>query len=1212
MKKITPIIASMLVAASATASAAAFPAGWQKKMQTEPFRYSKKASCKPALAFTPIGGKALQRNVTPSGQLDGSDEYGYLEMPDGSTWYFKAEYAINLVEHEHYTERLVTGFRYDIYNSSFELQGSISDSLYPLGEDRLGVANVALSPIVTKKFFNSDNNYELIVSVAYNKQNYAIETASLVYSLGGQTDTDGHNTMINEIPGYVTDAVDMAKDKWSEDFYLSFFREVNPNPDDYDDFIQFAAAYKSEITTYKKGGWSGAPSAIHTYEVANANLPGDRMTTPFYMLLNHGGQLWILTQEYEKWFYDNVVGPSDGSDGGDATPDNKLIVKLNSYGGYGTPQLVQETRINCTTQDPNPNAVFRYYSIGNLDYQKDVIFNGNEASFNLTVEKYMKNDDDNYLKSYYKVDKDGNITATIFDEASYLVELGDVPGYERQYIFIKPDANNDWVFSAVDIESVVARATFPAINGPVSLKANVDRVAVAGGYEYAFATSEPELDDDGNIIEHVAYVDMNGDVARVENINLGQNVAMAQIYIEQSALDPYLFNTDGAREYMWLVKRYTGNSTETCEEFLVVSPATGTLMQQLPDADKGSIRTVSLFPGKEGSALSIVFYNQDSNKYYQDFYSLPIVKFADGGDGTEANPYKISSIGDLQAVREAPGAFYELTADIDATGYNFSSIESFTGTIDGKGHTVSNLVLPVDGGVFKEISSKEDVAAGRVAVKNLKFVGVDANNVSISAFGTLANDVRNACVENVHVYGFDYTNTSDDSSIGVLVGRTALHSGIINCSVSSANLNAPECSSVGGIVSALRTGSYVAECSFLGTIKAGTEVGGITGTIASDARISDCHVDADLTADNTIGGIAGSSARGEITRCYVEGTIKAMAPFSQYLDRGPCAGGIVGDLEPHYATGDTTLPSEEEETIVPAVNHCFVALESMEGYQSTTEPAYPAQRTTMHRIVGRTWANHEPDVTGYDDDDEPIYGDQTCTEEYISDNYAIADLAPCHESTATGTTSTEGESVDADLLDREWFATTLGLKYGADNQWNEATTWDPALNHEQTNFLLPAVINTRVDDKFLVNVVYVTRKPMTEDEALGSLIMEADETYMAMTGKYVFANNTLSIEFTALKEGTVDITVAGAPGKVIIDKASSIDNITVGGEAVAMTFDGAYVKAQDAVIAVYNLHGVEVANGRDAVNVASLSRGVYVAVATDASGRRSTLKISVK
>lgn len=1211
MKKFTPIIASMLVAASATASAAAFPAGWQKKMHAEPFRYSKKSSCKPAFALTPMADKALQRNVTPSGQLEGSDEYGYLDMPDGSTWYFTAEYALNIVEHEHWTERIVTGFKYNIYNSACELQGTISDNLLPLDEGRLAVASVTLSSVVTKKFFNSDNNYELIVQVAYNKPNYEIETASRVYSLGGQTDADGHNQLLNEMPGYVTDAVNMAKDAWSEDYYLSFFRELHPNIDDYEDFTEFAAAYKSEVKTYKKGGWSGAPSVIHTYEVPNANLPGDRMSTPFCFLLNHGGQLWILTQEYEKWFYDNVIGPGDGSDGGDPTPDNKLIVKLHSYSGYGEPQLVQETKVACTTEDTNPNALYRYYSIGNLDYQDDVIFNGNEASFNLTVEKYMKNDDDNYLKSYYKLDKEGNITATIFDEASYLIGLNDVPGQERQYFFVKPDANNEWVFYAVDIESVTPRATFPAINGPVSLKANVDRVAVAGGYEYAFATSEPELDDEGNIIEHVAYVDMNGEVARVENVNLGKDVAIAQVYIEQAALNPYLFNTDGGREYMWLVKRYTGNSSETREEFLVVSPVTGTVMQQLPDTDKGAIKTVSLLSGNEGSALSIVFYNMDSRKYYQDFYNLPVVKFAGGGDGTEANPYKIATIGDLQAVREAPAACYELTADIDAMGYTFSSIESFTGTLDGKGHTISNLVLSAKGGLFQDISSKEDAAAGRVAVKNLTFVGVDANNVSTTAFGVLANDIRNACVENVHVYGFDYTNATADATIGVLVGRTALHSGITKCSVSSANVNAPESSSVGGIVAAVRTGSSVTECSFLGTIKAGTEVGGIAGTIANDAKVADCHVDADLTAKNTVGGIVGSSSRGEITRCYVEGRIEATTPLSVYVDRGPIAGGIVGELAGDYSSEETVASEEDNKAVV---SNCFVALTELSGFTSTVAPSYGEQQSTIHRIVGKTSFNDEPEAIGYDDDYEPIFAEGATgkVEAGLSNNYAVADLPRGAEAMEAGAATTEGADVAADALDRDWFAGTLGFGYGADKAWNEATTWDPALNHETTNFLNPSQIVTRVGDKFFVNVVYVTRQPMTEEDALGSLIVEADETYMEMTGRYTFANNTLSIEFTALKEGTVDIAVAGASGKVTIDKASSIDNVTVGGESVAISFDGSYVKAQGTSIEVYNLHGVKVADGRDAVNVTSLSRGVYVAVATDASGSRSTLKISVK
>ncbi len=1218
MKNFTPsVLAALMLASAATGSAITQrQESFMKKHAEDLFRYAKKTSFKPLFTPVPDLKNGPKREVAAATNLDASDEFGYLDMPDGSTWYFTAEYEVEVIQHEAYQEKSLKGFKYNIYDTSFELRGSISDDL-PVEGNRTRVAGISLSSVVTSKFFNSDDKYELIVGVAYNTPNYNTETASFVYSLGSDTDESGYNTPVAEMSGYVVDAVDTSTDEWSESYYMTFFSEINPNPDDFEDFTEFAAAYKQEVRTYKKAGWSGGPQQIHSYEVSNANLPGDRMNSPFYMLIPRDGKLWIVIQEYEKWFFDNVVGPDEnvetGSEVGAPTQGNNLIVRTYEYSGYGDVAMKQETKIPCVVEDANPDVLYRFYSINGLDYSNDIIFNGDEATFNLTVEKYMRTDDDNYLKSFYKANAQGEITATIFEEADYIMQLSDIRGMERQYSFIKADDNGGYTFTMIDIESATERASIPSILGPVSLKANMDRVAVAGGYEYAFSTGDPEVDDEGNFIEHVAWVDMNGQLARVDNIKLGKDIAYAQANIKQNVLDPYLFNTDAKREYMWLVKRYTGESTTTQEEFVLVSETGDVMLTRTPEAEKGAIASVSMIPGTEGSKLAVIYRNNETYKYYQDFYDLPMVKFAQGGDGTEANPYKVATIGDLQAIRTGSTFCYEIVDDIDATGFEFSEINNFTGKLSGNGHSVSNLVLPTTGGVFgtiRGVSSAsgegENPVAGTSSVKDVTFIGVNANNVSSGNFGVLANELQTARVENVHVYGLEFAGAESEASIGGIAGRASLGSVINKCSVNSASVNAPECATVGGIVSTLRTGSSVSESSFMGTVTAGTEVGGIVGTMSADAKVTDCHVDADITARNTIGGIAGSSQRGEISRCYVEGSVKATTPFSQYLDLGPCAGGVVGELQPLF-----TEP-QEGENVAPVIHHCFVALTSLEGYESQGNPAYGEQRTTIHRIAGRTKINEEPEVTGYDDNYEPIYGDPMGAENYISDNYAIADLERGSQSIEAAHNTTEGASVNPDDLSQSWFAETLGLKFGETEPWNELSDYDPALNHETANFLVQPEIYTRVGEKFNVSVVYVGRTPMTEEDALGSLILEADEQYMEMTGNYTFANSTLTVEFTALKEGEVTIQIAGAQGKVIIDEPSSITSVADDSEGVAITYDGNAVVAPGAMISIYNISGVEVANGRDSVVASSLSKGVYVAVATAADGSRSTLKISVR
>jgi len=63
------------------------------------------------------------------------------------------------------------------------------------------------------------------------------------------------------------------------------------------------------------------------------------------------------------------------------------------------------------------------------------------------------------------------------------------------------------------------------------------------------------------------------------------------------------------------------------------------------------------------------------------------------GSGTLLDPYIIENITDFQNINlhPAPGTYYELGSDIDASGFGFVPITNFGGSLDGKGHTVDSL-----------------------------------------------------------------------------------------------------------------------------------------------------------------------------------------------------------------------------------------------------------------------------------------------------------------------------------------------------------------------------------------------------------------------------------------------------------------------------------------------------------------------------------------
>lgn len=91
----------------------------------------------------------------------------------------------------------------------------------------------------------------------------------------------------------------------------------------------------------------------------------------------------------------------------------------------------------------------------------------------------------------------------------------------------------------------------------------------------------------------------------------------------------------------------------------------------------------------------------------------------------------------------------------------------------------------------------------------------------------------------------------------------------------------------------------------------------------------------------------------------------------------------------------------------------MVNLTSLEGYAPTIEAAYPNQQTTIHRIVGKSNVNYEPEIVGEDEDYNPIYGDPMPDEAAINNNYAIADLALGLAGAPADHNTVEGKSVDA-------------------------------------------------------------------------------------------------------------------------------------------------------------------------------------------------------
>lgn len=65
------------------------------------------------------------------------------------------------------------------------------------------------------------------------------------------------------------------------------------------------------------------------------------------------------------------------------------------------------------------------------------------------------------------------------------------------------------------------------------------------------------------------------------------------------------------------------------------------------------------------------------------------------GNGTASNPYKITSLNDLNLISEHPGAYYELTTDIQTNGRINFTVNDFSGHLNGNEHTIYGLKKPL-------------------------------------------------------------------------------------------------------------------------------------------------------------------------------------------------------------------------------------------------------------------------------------------------------------------------------------------------------------------------------------------------------------------------------------------------------------------------------------------------------------------------------------
>ena len=259
-----------------------------------------------------------------------------------------------------------------------------------------------------------------------------------------------------------------------------------------------------------------------------------------------------------------------------------------------------------------------------------------------------------------------------------------------------------------------------------------------------------------------------------------------------------------------------------------------------------------------------------------------------------------------------------LTADIDLTGKDWTPIgtdydNSYTGTFDGGGHTITGLTFTT----------------------NDEYAGL---------FGWLnrAGTVKNVVMEGVQIT----SNQIYGGSIGGVVGYS--WGTIENCSVSGSVSGTVY---VGGVVGA-QWGGSITGCSSSATVKGTVDVGGVAGQTNSSATLTACYatgnviIEINPAKNIACGSLVGMNAGSSLLACYATGNVTSTGSSTGYMH----IGGFLGN---NYTTVTACYWKNNHEQGI-GYNRESTGATKVDGSVVTWQKAVDAMNTALQN-TGSEW-----------------------------------------------------------------------------------------------------------------------------------------------------------------------------------------------------------------------------------------------------------------
>lgn len=587
-----------------------------------------------------LDGKNLQKaelkDTDPEITLGPASDIGDIDGPNGELWYYtgKKDYE-KIVHSEYYTEFILRSYSYTIYDSNMQEVGTITDDVH-YAEDEARVVNCTLIPLVTRNFFNTDDRYEVAVSLAINTVNAGYNRyRTLAYSIGGNK-TDGKDVAICTIPTLMTDAVAGAATDGKDNYYLTFSEDQQPEGDMEGNFWDWINSYKIKAVTYARATDDiNGPRPILTNEIPVLQMPGDQESCPYIVTLSQGDNTYLMVQSLAEPLWEEYENPMEPTV---QRENNTLNVKFYKL----TPDNAQPdytTQIQVVKSDDD-DVYARYYGVGMMRGAEDILFGGlgapaNRASLYVTVEDYHILTDQ-AVYSYYAYNPEGNKILTYAEQVESCMSLSNLEGFNPEQMFIINDG--DYTLQFVDLATGETLFTMPAYvepgnaEEPIALRANMDRTLAGDSYEYAIECSQP-YEAGANTLMQIAILKAGGELSHIEYADMGTDVQFGTVYLDSRALQPDALVKDAGRCYLLLIKHGIPGEGNT-EELSIAGSSNDPentapeYLRIVPSESKGYLTSIIPDLYNDQHTLSVYWYNTNedgSDALSMDRYLLPFV-----------------------------------------------------------------------------------------------------------------------------------------------------------------------------------------------------------------------------------------------------------------------------------------------------------------------------------------------------------------------------------------------------------------------------------------------------------------------------------------------------------------------------------------------------------------------------------------------------------